>query len=293
VITATYSGDDDHLPSSDNENHLVSVAPTTTTITFIIPNPATRNQNISVTVNVSGGASTPTGIVDIDGGGGSRCTISLVNGAGSCSLSFNNLGLKTITATYNGDTNHLTSSDTATVEILAGTATPSNTPTITPTAPTATPTLSPTATLLATATGSPTATATILPNCNAVTVTHGPMTVSGTMSMTISNQTGAPLLVSSVFVDWYNEKGHRQGGDKTLKLRSATLNGVDIVTFYTGNLYASSTTITPTNLYIPTGTSTIVFTFHQTYDNPDGNERILISLATNGCGGVTIDSSRP
>jgi hypothetical protein len=109
------------------------------------------------------------------------------------------------------------------------------------------------------------------------------------MSMTITNQTGAPLLVSSVFVDWYNEKGHKQGGDKTLKLRSATLGGVS---FYTGNLYASSTTITPTNLYIPTGTSTIVFTFHQGYDNPDGNERILISLATNGCSGVTIDSSR-
>jgi hypothetical protein len=111
------------------------------------------------------------------------------------------------------------------------------------------------------------------------------------MSMSITNQTGAPLLVSNVFVDWYNEKGHTQGGDKTLKLQSATLAGITF--FGPGNLYASSTTITPTGLYIPIGTSNIVFTFHQLYDNPDNTERIVISLATNGCSGVTIDSSKP
>lgn len=90
-------------------------------------------------------------------------------------------------------------------------------------------------------------------------------------------------------MDWYNEKGHQRGGDKTLKLQGATLGGV---TFYTGNLYASSTTITPNGLFVPAGSSSIVFTFHQTYDSPDGGEKIIISLASNGCSGVTIDSSR-
>jgi hypothetical protein len=108
--------------------------------------------------------------------------------------------------------------------------------------------------------------------------------------MTISNNTGSPLLVRDVFVDWYNEKGHQRGGDKTLKLQSATLGGVTF--FGPGNLYASSTTITPNGLYVPVGSSSIIFTFHQTYDSPDRNEKILISLASNGCAGVTIDSSR-
>ena len=108
--------------------------------------------------------------------------------------------------------------------------------------------------------------------------------------MSITNNTGVPLLVRDVFVDWYHEKGHKTGSDKTLRLQSATLGGV---TFFTGNLYAPSTTITPTGLFIPTGTSSVIFTFHHSADFSarDGNEKIVISLATNGCTGVTIDSS--
>ena len=39
----------------------------------------------------------------------------------------------------------------------------------------------------------------------------------------------------------------------------------------------------PTNVTIPQGSSTITFTFHQSYDRSDGSERIQINLATNGC----------
>jgi hypothetical protein len=163
--------------------------------------------------------------------------------------------------------------------------TPSKTPTTTQTS---TATISPTATVQPSATVSPTKTATDLPNCNSITVQHGPLTISGTMSMSVTNNTGVPLLVRDVFVDWYNDKGHKTGSDKTLILQSATLGGV---TFFTGNLFASSTTVTPSGLYVPTGTSSIIFTFHQVYDSPDGSEKIIISLATNGCGSVTIDSS--
>jgi hypothetical protein len=108
------------------------------------------------------------------------------------------------------------------------------------------------------------------------------------MSMTISNPTGVNLLVQSVQVYWNHGGGHQSGSDKTLRLQQASLGG----TFWTGDLYAPSYEITPINLFVPTGSSTITFTFHQSYDNTDGSERILINLATNGCQNNPIDSSK-
>ena len=104
--------------------------------------------------------------------------------------------------------------------------------------------------------------------------------------MTINNPTGHQLLISSVESHWNHDRGHQTGGDKTLRLQSVTLGS----SLFTGNVYASSYTVTPTNKYIPTGTSTITFTYHQSYDNPEGTDRIIIYLATNGCGGYPIDS---
>ena len=105
------------------------------------------------------------------------------------------------------------------------------------------------------------------------------------MSMTIDNPTGVNLVVSSVSVFWNHDRGHTLG-DQTLKLQDATLGS----SFWTGNLYAPSLTISPFGLTIPTGSSTIIFTFHQTYTRTDGTERIIIYLGTNGCS-TPIDSS--
>lgn len=112
------------------------------------------------------------------------------------------------------------------------------------------------------------------------------LTITGnTMSMTIDNPTGVNLVVSSVSVFWNHDRGHTLG-DQTLKLQDATL----VSSFWTGNLYAPSLTISPFGLTIPTGSSTIIFTFHQTYTRTDGTERIIIYLGTNGCS-TPIDSS--
>jgi hypothetical protein len=149
------------------------------------------------------------------------------------------------------------------------TFTPTSTPTFTPTA-TQTPTSPPTLTT--------TATSTAISNCNAVY--HGALTINGGLSMSILNQTGVPLAVQDVFVVWNHDKGHSTGADKTLLLQDASLSGTS---FWSGNDNGPSLTITPLDLFIPPGDSTIVFTFHQTYDNWDGSEELLISLATNGC----------
>ena len=158
----------------------------------------------------------------------------------------------------------------------------SNTPSITPTI-----TLSPTATLTRTPTLSPTPTSTRVPSCNS---THGNITLSGsTMTMTITNPNAFPLNVSDIFVVWNHDKGTQTGNDKTLQLLSAQLLP-NPTPFWTGNELGPSSTIDPTApLTIPAnGTFTIVFTFDQLYDRPDGSEEILINLSNPGCEGYPI-----
>ena len=165
------------------------------------------------------------------------------------------------------------------------TFTPSRTPTITPTLQfTYTPSRTPTATLPATATRTRTPTPvqpTALPSCN---VTPGLLKQSGnSLTMTINNQTGANLEIDFVTFQWNHDKGHQTGSDKSLILLSASLQGT---TFWTGNDPGPSTIppITPSPaVSIPTGTSTITFTFHQSFDNWDNTELVEIQLLNTGC----------
>ncbi|MCI0550327.1 MAG: hypothetical protein L0287_05190 [Anaerolineae bacterium] len=87
---------------------------------------------------------------------------------------------------------------------------------------------------------------------------------------------------------WNQDTGHQLGSDKTLKLNSVSLESQ----FWSGTSNGPSLTIIPSpTTYIPTGTSTITFTFHQSYDNFDGTEQIIINLATNGCQSYPIVST--
>jgi hypothetical protein len=43
--------------------------------------------------------------------------------------------------------------------------------------------------------------------------------------------------------------------------------------------------------HIPIGESMIEFTFHQSYDVPDGTERIIINISNPGCINYPVDSS--
>lgn len=110
--------------------------------------------------------------------------------------------------------------------------------------------------------------------------------------MDINNPTGVPLEILDLTVFWNHDGGHQNGSDKTLRLRQ-----VDIIsasgteTIWIGNVYSTSYNIIGDGLLLPTGPSTIVFTFHQTYQNIEGSERIFINLATNGCQNFPIDSN--
>jgi PKD repeat protein len=76
------------------------------------PEPSTVGQPVEIQVQVSGSGGTPTGTVNVTGENASApCTITLSNGAGACSLTFNADGQQRVTATYSGDSQFNGSSD--------------------------------------------------------------------------------------------------------------------------------------------------------------------------------------
>jgi len=95
---------------------------TTTTITSDSPDPSLVGGTVNVSVTVSGGITSPIGTVDITGAD-TNCSISLSGGSGNCNVTFDTVGSKTLTATYNGDSTHVGSSDTEDHTVKANTTT--------------------------------------------------------------------------------------------------------------------------------------------------------------------------
>jgi len=110
-ITASYGGDGHYAASTGTFSHTVTKGSTTTTITSDTPDPSVPGQAVTVSFTVSGAGYTPTGTVDITGAD-INCSIALSGGSGSCAVVFNTWGAKTLTATYSGDVNYLSSTDT-------------------------------------------------------------------------------------------------------------------------------------------------------------------------------------
>lgn len=102
-----------------------------TTITSDTPNPSAVGQMVTLSFKVaaSAGIAVPTGSVSVTASTGEACgPVTLVSGAGSCSITFTTAGVRTVTASYSGSNNFLGSAS-ATVNQTAGdfsiTATPS------------------------------------------------------------------------------------------------------------------------------------------------------------------------
>jgi large repetitive protein len=106
-ITATYQGDANYnaSPASAGASHTVNKANTTAAITSDSPDPSVVGQPVVINFTVavtSPGAGTPTGNVMVSDGTDS-CTATVA--AGTCSITFNTAGPRTLTATYQGDAN--------------------------------------------------------------------------------------------------------------------------------------------------------------------------------------------
>jgi hypothetical protein len=119
TLTASYGGDSNFNGSSGTKGHQVNPAATTTTIGTVTPEPSLLAQpytvNFTVTVNAPG-AGTPTGTVTVSDGTGNTCSATVATG--SCTLPSLTAGPKTLTASYQGDTNFAASSGTKTHNIV-------------------------------------------------------------------------------------------------------------------------------------------------------------------------------
>jgi hypothetical protein len=103
TLSASYSGDATFRGDSASVSHTVNGYATTTTITADSPDPSTQGQTVSVSYSVvandpSKGA--PSGNVTVSDGVAS-CTGTVA--AGSCALTLNTAGARTLTATYAGN----------------------------------------------------------------------------------------------------------------------------------------------------------------------------------------------
>ncbi|MCC7118870.1 MAG: pilus assembly protein [Anaerolineales bacterium] len=150
----------------------------------------------------------------------------------------------------------------------------------------------PTITLTPSQTPPPSRTPTITPThifCSGLTgITNGPLNyVNGAMQMEIYNNTGYPIRIGEIYIEWNHDQGH-QGADPTLRLTKITLTNQN----WQGEIFAPFQSIKDFQPLVPVGTSIIKFNFQQSYDHLDGAERVLINLATSGCENTLLDSKK-
>jgi Bacterial Ig-like domain (group 3) len=135
TITAKYSGNRLHKPSSGTATIKITTRPpgaTTTTITSISPDRDPAGDAAAVTVKVTSAIGTPTGSVVVssttpgDTAPGYTCKITtLVNGTGSCNIvppapTYGDVSLE---AAYSGDATHLASATTGEYTLVVPDAT--------------------------------------------------------------------------------------------------------------------------------------------------------------------------
>ena len=125
TITAKYSGDSTHAPSTSTGINF-TVRPALTTATALAA-PATviKPNNVTFTATISEPGDTytndpgPTGTVTFTVGGGTLAKVNVTNGVASftVSTSYPNPGTYPIVATYSGDANHKSSSGEVSVKV--------------------------------------------------------------------------------------------------------------------------------------------------------------------------------
>jgi len=149
------------------------------------------------------------------------------------------------------------------------------------------PTFTPTRTALPTHTPTPTATSI---SCTGLTgVSHGPLTLEkNSMRMKIDNKTGHILVAAQIYLEWNHDTGHDAILNRGLHLRQIALDDQ----LWNDDIHAPSAYITAYYPRIPIGESTIIFVFDQSYDVPDGTERVIVNISNPGCVNYPVDSAR-
>ncbi len=108
TVTAQWPATTNYAAASATQSTTAQKAASTTTIGTPTPNPSVVGQPVAVSFTVTGTGAVPTGTVTVLATSGESCTAAV--SVGTCSIIFNSTGTRTMTATYNGDTNFATSS---------------------------------------------------------------------------------------------------------------------------------------------------------------------------------------
>jgi subtilase family serine protease len=129
TLTASYSGDTDYAKASSTAQVTVTQATLLTPTITVTPASQTLNSEgpFTVTVSVSGSGATPTGTVTLSSGSYSSGPQTLVNSSYKFTIGAANqqtplaAGTDTLTATYSGDSNYATGTNTAQVTVTEST----------------------------------------------------------------------------------------------------------------------------------------------------------------------------
>jgi hypothetical protein len=113
AVTFTPTASTDYTTVSDTVTLEVNQISTTTTITRIAPASPTAGALVTVSFTVSAAYGKPTGTVTVSSSGGQSCSGTLSDGEGSCAMTFSTAGSYTLTASYSGDSNNLSSTSSA------------------------------------------------------------------------------------------------------------------------------------------------------------------------------------
>ena len=130
AISAAYSGDTNYVASTSSAQIQITAATTNTQLSAS-PNPVIGGTPLTLTAVVRGNGSTPTGTVSFTDGATLLGAEKLNGGVTTLTVSTLSVGMHTIVATYNGDTNDSGSTSTS-VSVVVQSATTSTTLNVSP-----------------------------------------------------------------------------------------------------------------------------------------------------------------
>ncbi|MBZ5629011.1 MAG: choice-of-anchor D domain-containing protein, partial [Acidobacteriia bacterium] len=119
-LTANWAADANYTAASLGQSTTATKAGSATSITSHSPNPSATGQAVAVGFKVTGTPGVPTGNVTVTASTGESCNAALSAGAGSCSLTFNTSGSRTLIAAYAGDGNFDVSSSAGVSQSVIG-----------------------------------------------------------------------------------------------------------------------------------------------------------------------------
>ena len=119
VIANFISGNPSYTNNSGSGSISIAPAPSSTTITSNTPSLSSTGQAVTIGFKVVG-VTVPTGAVTITASTAETCTGTLSAGVGSCVITFNTAGPRTLTAFYAGDPNFTASNSKPSTQTVTG-----------------------------------------------------------------------------------------------------------------------------------------------------------------------------